>query len=264
VKSYFILPIFNKEFLIEKVLDGIVNNTHGDFKIIAIIDGCTDNSKQLVLDYIDKNKLQNNFIVKYQDNVHEITCLNYGLSVIKLLNPDENDLIFTVQDDVILQEPNIDNSLLNLFSNYQDIGYVSMRLGAELNVVNNNLTEYNNIESEFGHWNQLGLSNYKKIFHHEVYQTEIVIRSPTCVLWKRYNELGFYDSTLAPCGYDCHDFSIRNNKAGYRNLVYALKFESKIEWGGMRKEKTELNSKHGNVYEWNRQYLIKKHKDYWK
>ena len=264
MKSFYIVPVYNKEFLIKDVLQGIVDNTSGDYKIITIIDGCTDNSEQVILDYVDRNKLQENILVKHQDNVHEILCLNYGLNQVKLSNPNDNDLIFTVQDDVILKEPNIDILFNNLFNTYDNLGYVSMRLGLDLKVVNNQLIEFNFVESEFGHWNQLNLHHYKKLNFNELYQTNIAIRSPTCTLWKRYKEIGFYDSALSPCGYDCHDFSIRNNKAGYVNAVYALQFESKLEWGGMRKEKSNLNALHNEVYEWNRQYLINKHKDYWK
>ena len=32
----------NGEILLEKVLDGIVNNTVGDYELLCMLDGCTD------------------------------------------------------------------------------------------------------------------------------------------------------------------------------------------------------------------------------
>jgi len=190
--------------------------------------------------------------------------LNIGLSYIKdNCNPAPNDLIFTVQDDVILQEDDIDIRFKELFEEYNDLGYVSMRLGSKLSKAGNNLNESALIESEFGHWTQLGLNHFTKVNHMELMETEIAVRSPTCMEWKRYEETGFYDDNLAPCGYDCHDMSIRLNKLGYKNCVYALKYQSDPNWGTMReKPDNEYNIRTGDNYERNRQYLIKKHNDY--
>jgi hypothetical protein len=162
-----------------------------------------------------------------------------------------------------LQEDDIDVRFKDLFDEYKDLGYVSMRLGSKISKAGNNLNESTLIESEFGHWTQLGLNHFTKVNHNELMETEIAVRSPTCMEWKRYEEAGFYDDKLAPCGYDCHDMSIRLNKLGYRNCVYALKYHSDPAWGTMReKPDNEYNIKTGDNYERNRQYLIKKHNDY--
>lgn len=106
MKSYIILPIYNREDILEDVLNGILNSFEGDTKIICILDGCTDSSEDILNNFISKNKIDAG--VHYMNDVHEITCLNYGLMQIKLMNPAENDLVFTVQDDVILEEKSID------------------------------------------------------------------------------------------------------------------------------------------------------------
>jgi len=262
MKSYFIVPVFNKEHLIGKVFSGIDNSVSAEYPHtkIFIIDGCSDNSESILKEFNDPNS-----IFLYADNVHEIRSINMGLNYIKdNCNPESDDLIFTVQDDVILDDNAIDIRLKELFNKYTDLGYVSMRLGSSLVKDNNNsIHEFNLIESEFGHWTQMGLNHFTKVSHNEHMLTEIAIRSPTCMQWKRYVEAGFYDDNLAPCGYDCHDMSIRLNKLGYRNCIYAIKYISNPAWGTMRENpNTDYNIKTGATYERNRQYLRKKHNDY--
>ena len=261
MKSFFIIPVFNKEHLIAEVYKGIELSASEEYPHtkIFIIDGCTDKSEKILKEFKDPNS-----VFLWAGNVHEIRSLNIGLNYIKEnCNPLPEDLIFTVQDDVILQEDDIDVRFKDLFDEYKDLGYVSMRLGSKLSKAGNNLNESTLIESEFGHWTQLGLNHFTKVNHLELMETEIAVRSPTCMQWKRYNEVGFYDDKLAPCGYDCHDMSIRLNKLGYRNCVYALKYHSDPAWGTMReKPDNEYNIKTGDNYDRNRQYLIKKHNDY--
>lgn len=257
--SYFIIPVHNKENLIGQVIDGILKSVSDDYKIIFVIDGCTDNSENIIKNYNNEN-----FIVLHANDVHEITCLNIALEHLKsTYNPSPDDLIFTVQDDVVIDEENIDIIFKNLFNEYPYLGYVSMRIGVDVIKSGDTLVEYNLIESEFGHWKEIPGFNYMPVLYNELIIKEIVVRSPTCMPWKRYKEAGFYDINLAPCGYDCHDMSIRMNKLGYSNAVYALKYRSDLDWGTMRTSpESQLNSKHGHVYERNRKYLVKKHQQY--
>jgi glycosyltransferase involved in cell wall biosynthesis len=262
--SFFILPIHNKEYLLREVLRGIADSCVGDFHVIAILDGCKDESEMVLRDFVFENKLQNQFTILKMNDVHEITCLNYGLTQIKMMNANPEDLVFTVQDDVVLQEKDIDYHFKNLFGAEGNLGYVSMRLGSELVYFpDGNIGEKNYFESEFGHWKQLNLSHFTVVNHKQFVKTQLAIRSPTCVQWKRYQEVGFYDPALAPCGYDCHDFSIRMIQHGYQNGVFALKYRSDVAWGGMRTTvASELNKKHGEVYEKNRRYLGVKHRSF--
>lgn len=263
MKSYFILPIHNKGYLIKNVLSGIVESCSGNYHVIALIDGCTDDTEEQLTNFITERQLKNFTILK-MDNVHEITCLNHGLTQVKMMNADPDDLVFTVQDDVILQEKNIDIKFKELFDFHTNLGYVSMRIGSELVYsADGHINEKNYIESEFGHWKQLNLSHFTVATHNQFIKTQIAIRSPTCVQWKRYLEVGFYDAALAPCGYDCHDFSIRMIKHGYQNGIYALKYRSDVAWGGMRTQvPSEINKKHGEIYEKNRRYLGLKHRSF--
>jgi hypothetical protein len=264
-KSYYILPVYNKETLILDVLNGIKsshsNKIHPPI-IICILDGCIDNTENIILEFKDTLEHPEHLHMLYMDDVHEIACLNRGLGYIKTyLNPEPNDLIFMVQDDVILMEPDIDILFNDLFSNHDNLGYISMRFGCSVNIFNGTMVESNFIESEFGHWDQLNWGFHTSIKHLTFNQSEIAVRSPTCTQWKRYDEVGFFDVNLMPCGYDCHEFSIRMNKLGYINGVFIVKYTSLVDWGTMRSGKESLHNDNLD-YNGNKRYIIEKHKDY--
>jgi hypothetical protein len=266
--SYYIIPVYNKESLISKVLYGILNShNYNTIPIIVIIlDGCVDNSENIVLDILNNTKKYAIFHIIKENNVHEILCLNSALNYIQnICYPKNDDLIFSIQDDVILDEPNINLKFDSLFNFNNKLGYISMRLGVSVYEQNGDLKECDYIESEFGHWNQLNWNFHKTLPYNTFVTTEVAIRSPTCMLWNRYKSIGFFDENLAPCGFDCHDMSIRLNKHGYINGVYALKFNSDVNWGTMRTETQSIHNKNMDaIYNKNRKYIINKHKEYFK
>lgn len=263
-KSYIILPVHNKAGLIEYVLEGIKKSFSRPYKLFVIFDGCTDSSEEEARNYVSLNKMQE-VVFSHLPDVHEVTSINYGLLQTRLSNPNDDDYVFTIQDDVILQEENIESHFDILYNNVANAGYISMRLGSTLTFDGENVGEKDLVESEFGHWKQVNFGNYTVAERYSFHPKQIAIRSPTCVKWNRYKTVGFYDATFAPCGYDCHDFSLRMNQHGYQNGVFALKFRSDVGWGGMRSpEPTTYSKLIGEVYEQNRKYLVSKHKDFFR
>lgn len=263
MKTFFVVPVFNKENLIEKVCNGILSSVSkgSDHTVVFVIDGCTDNSESIL------KKIKNeNVILIHTDDVHEIRSLNAGLNFIKNnLNPQKNDIVFTVQDDVIIQDDNIDLKFGKLFNRFPELGYVSWRLGCNLQSYGDTIHEYNFVESEFGHWSFHGLNiaNFSQLKHNNFIHTEIAIRSPTCVMWEKYEKVGFYNESLSPLGFDCHDISIRMNMAGFKNGVFALKYYSDVNWGSTReKANTPANSRISEYYERNRKYIAKTYANY--
>lgn len=262
--SFFILPIHNKEFLLEKVLHGILSSCNSDFHIVAILDGCTDNSEIVLKDFLHKHKLSDKTTTVKMPDVHEITCLNYGLTCVRLMNPAQDSLVFTVQDDVVLQEPNIDDKMRYLFNCETNLGDVSMRLGCDLiySPQQDLFFEQNLVESEFGHWKPMGLKHYTVVNHGDLIKKQIAISSPTCTLWSRYFNVGFYDASLAPVGWHCHDFSLRLMQYGYQNVVYALKYQSDFSWGSMHTVSgNKVNQQHELLYQENIQFLCRKYRN---
>mgnify|MGYP003308983366 CR=1 FL=1 len=54
-KVSIIIPIYNSEKYLKRCLDSIVNQTFKDYEVIAVNDGSTDNSLNILNEY--KNKL---------------------------------------------------------------------------------------------------------------------------------------------------------------------------------------------------------------
>lgn len=266
-KSFYIVPTHNKEDLIEHVLNGI-KNSHSKNSypptIVCIIDGCTDRTDQIVKNFKNNFDYPNNIHILHLNDVHEITCLNTALKYIESnCYPNPDDLIFMVQDDVILKEENIDEKFNALFNFRKDLGYVSMRFGTSLHIQNNQIIEGNFIESEFGHWNQLNWT-FQKILEHSCFvPVEIAVRSPTCIQWKRFQEVGFFNQDLAPYGFDCHELSIRLNIAGYTNGLFSMRFQSNVEWGSMRKvDSTHYTNRINEIHYRNKNYILNKYINY--
>lgn len=258
---YYIITIHNKEDLIKDVLDG-VNKSATNGKIICVLDGCTDNTELIIDSYNSKFPI----IKSKQDDVHELLSLNAVFKDV-LKEANDSDFIVTLQDDVILDELNLETLISDLYNQKENLGYLSLRCGLKTKLDNNLvLCEYDFIESEFGHWKQLNLHHFKELKYKEFEYAEVVIKSPTCIPVWLLKKVGFFDENLAPFGHDDLDLCIRLNEMGYKNGIYALKFFSKVEWGGTREDKNK-ESKHNKQCDFiiyrNKIYLTKKHKSYY-
>lgn len=268
--AHYIVTVHNKEELIEKVLDGIVNSTKGSTfftNIICVLDGCTDSSYQRVIDF--SNRLDSNYKLYtiVENDVHELMSINSALRFIATLDGTPDDLIFFLQDDVILQDESVNEIIEYLYSQYPELGYISFRCGLLTSLDSSGiLCEHSFIESEYGHWKQLNLNHFMEMRDREFSFIEIVIKSPTCIKKSVLDVVGLFDENLQPFGHDDLDLCIRLNKLGYKNAVFGIKFESKLDWGGTRENKNQEKGYHKNynsIIFRNKIYLTNKHRDYY-
>ena len=68
-----ILTVHNKGWLIDKVIQGIKDNTVGEYELIVVVDGCTDNSEEVVKKNVEGLK---NYTVLFAPNVFETKANN--------------------------------------------------------------------------------------------------------------------------------------------------------------------------------------------
>jgi glycosyltransferase involved in cell wall biosynthesis len=73
-----IIPCYNHAQFILEALESVINQTFNDFQCLIIDDGSTDNTKQIVLDWI---KTDGRFKYYYQDNSGLSKARNYGISL---------------------------------------------------------------------------------------------------------------------------------------------------------------------------------------
>ena len=93
VNHSIILTVHNKGWLIDKVIQNIYKNTVGSYELIVILDGCTDNSEEVVLENVNRDAT-----ILYAANVFETTANNIGL------RRATGEKVIIVQDDMVITE----------------------------------------------------------------------------------------------------------------------------------------------------------------
>ena len=268
--AHYIITIHNKEDLIFSVLKGIENATkRSDFQIniICVLDGCIDKSEEQI------QKAFESFSDKYQlhkiyaNDVHELLSLNKAVKYLETIKNSKDDLIFFLQDDVVLNDTDVNERVSWLYENIKELGYISFRCGLSTDLdAKGILSEHSFFEAECGHWKQLNLKHFQEFHSKQFKICEIVIKSPTCIKKSILDEVGMFDEKLAPFGHDDLDLSIRLNLKGYKNAVYGVNFISKLDWGGTRAPKDVKKYYHthyNDIILRNKIYLTEKHSNYY-
>lgn len=91
-----VLTVHNKDWLIERVIEGIYKYTAEPYELIVVIDGCTDNSEKIIWDSLSGTPVKRKFV--HAPNVFETKANNLGMKIA------EGDKIIIVQDDMIIKE----------------------------------------------------------------------------------------------------------------------------------------------------------------
>ncbi len=229
----YIITIYNKENLIGKVLKNVIQCCGDNSHIYPVLDGCTDNSENIIDEIISMHP--NIKITKvFTDDVHELLSINAGLKKASHKGEGYNIIL---QDDVLLEDFEIEQKIMNLYEKEGDrLGYVSFRMGANLEsdaLTSKKAVPYKDyIENVCGH----GGGHIEMLpLGHIAYRT-VPIKSPVCIPFKIINEVVMYTEKLAPYGHDDIDLSLRVIDKGYYNAVYAIKFKSELDWGGTRED----------------------------
>lgn len=93
-KVTIIIPVYNTEKYVIRCLDSIKDQKYEDIQVIIVNDGSTDNSEEIIIEYINKNR----FFAEYykKDNGGLSSARNYGLKYVKgkyLLFLDSDDYL---------------------------------------------------------------------------------------------------------------------------------------------------------------------------
>ncbi len=223
----YIITCHNSEALIECVLDGVANSqreTYGDSRVYVVLDGCTDHTEPLVDQYAPIQKV-------HTPDVHELLSINAGLRAA----PQEGDgYNIILQDDVILEDPDLESKIETLYKTIPHLGYVSLRMAFNLGSAELTPAGYfaqvDEIESAYG----AGVCGNVLLPGRFAPRT-CPIKSPVVLPCKLVRELGMFNEDLAPYAYDDLEYAIRATMAGYVNGVFSVPFRSDVRWGGSRK-----------------------------
>lgn len=242
MKTSVVLTIHNKEFLMNQVVNNLVNNlSELNDQIVIVFDGCTDNSEGIVRDIL-KRVSNKKIDYLYAENVFETKANNIGLkSVI-------NDYVVLIQDDMVVTEKDFDKRLLEPFIKYSDVFAVT------------SFVAHNNIYNE-----QTKQINYIDIAHKDnssrdiFYAREYGNRGPLMYDYQDVLKLNYLDEYFSPQNYDDMDISMR----AYKELnkisgLYWIEYLSDPSWGTTRQKNQSL---HNELTYINAKKIFEKHKD---
>ena len=223
-----ILTIHNKGWLIDKVIQSIYKNTVGSYELIVILDGCTDNSEEIVLENVNDDTT-----VLYAANVFETTANNMGF------RRASGDKVIVVQDDMVIKEEGWKQRLQKPFNEFNDVFAVTARLSH--NWIFNPNTQHLGMKEDLD-------TCWCDIVDHVDHAGRVhgltrdtfavrcsVNRGPLMIDHIDLQRLNYLDEAYAPQDMDDHDLCYR----AYKQLdkivgAYWIDYESQDFWGGSR------------------------------
>lgn len=226
--------------------------------IYPVLDGCTDQSEEIVDKFIELSDLNVEKVVT--PDVHEIKSINVALRKI------DGGFTICLQDDVVLQEPEFEEKVESLYQKEgSSLGYVSFCRAANLqrtpllrqiktSGLKSLVSELDLIKSPSDPCPSISETAE---YEHLVYRM-IAIKSPVCIPEAVLKTVGILDENMAPYAWDDHEYSIRCLKMGFRNALFPIKFRSNLEWGGTRTDKS-FASRSKSIRLRNRRYIWEKH-----
>lgn len=260
MNTYFnyIVPIFNKEDVLPRTLEGIEMCAGPNSKIFLIVDGCTDSSEDIVDNFIRRTQ---KFARKINmPNVHMLLSVNAGLQMVT------GGFTVILQDDIILLDRDMERKIVELYSKVEHLGIISFRYGSDIRKTSlletflstksckPMIKEYNFIKGPDDY------ANYPQGEYEKFYPKMNAINGPNVIPWDLLSKVKSFDSNLAPYGYDDPEMCLRAIKLGYINGLFPLKYSSEEEWGGTRRSKSFIKEAMG-IHVRNRRYVWNKHKD---
>jgi glycosyltransferase involved in cell wall biosynthesis len=221
------MPIHNQRNIIQTVLSSVVLTTLGTYEMILILDGCTDDTKTQVLEWVDNICLPTRcvaiVILENLKGIFETSCDNQGfvLSRGKYIVEIQADMkILTLGYNILLASP---------MEVYDDIIGVSGRCCHTLN------TKTSGIER--GKLGDKTKDPHPSTFStNVVYMSHTVNRGPLVLRNSMVKELGYLDEEHYVLGDDEHDLFTRAwNEKRWRTGFVPIEVYSPSEWGSTRK-----------------------------
>jgi glycosyltransferase involved in cell wall biosynthesis len=217
------------EILLEKVLDGIINNTVGEYEVLCMLDGCTDDSDKVVDKYLDKANVRPIVL----PDIFELRTNNAAFKESK------GEYVIVVQDDQVISEHGWNQRMQKPFDAFDDVFAVTARCAHNW-VINTNSYYLNNPSAPIHGWCDI----FEHVDHasdaHELSRDVFAVRSscnrgPLMINLEDLKRVGYLDEAFAPCDMDDHDLMYRAYiELGKVCGAYRIGMESNVSWSGAR------------------------------
>lgn len=240
-----ILTVHNQEKIIGEIFRGITDNASENVReIIIILDGCTDNSRDVIFDEMNNISRRFTVAIAVAPDINETLANNSGLQ------QSMYKYSIIVQDDCLIKEPEFDKRLLKPFKVVENVMAVSGRDAVDTRLINGQLDYYNCGGVDAG--------TSRNIFSIR----DGVNRSPLMLDNEKIAQLGYLDKDFAPLDSDDVDLCIRGYKQfGWLSGSYVIDYESPLWWG-----KTRTNPASASLWEWsmkkNHKLIVERHYDF--
>lgn len=252
--SSIVLTIHDKGFLLPKTLEAIKWLTHWRcVEIIFVIDGCTDNSLELVENFC-KEAWQIKTTILEAPDVFETKSNNLAAKA------SSSDYVIFLQDDILIQEAGWNEQILRPLKKWDDVFAVSGNCAHSW--AHNPAT----IGIDKEGWSDLlrhhSHANKFNIDHPNTFAIrESCNRGPLALDHAVFKQLNYFDEAFAPLDSDDHDLMYRakalNKVCGYTRVGWG----SENHWGGTRDENGKTKQWVLDVNIKNAQLLYNRHKD---
>ena len=236
----YLITIHNKEELLQQVLEGAAACAGPGARIIPVLDGCTDASEAIAQRFASTCGIDTRIVIA--PDVHEILSINRGLEYAR------DGYCVILQDDVILQEPDLEAKVQALCEQHRRrIGYISFRMAVDLR-----LTPFYKRARMATRIGASGLApsveetryvagpaehlDVPRVPFEQFVPRMAGIKSPVCLTPELRALEPRLDEDLAPYCYDDVDLSLRALRHGLTNGLFAVRCRSDVEWGGTRKD----------------------------
>ena len=112
MKVSIIIPTYNDSKYILKTLDSVTDQTMTDYEVIVVDDGSTDETKEVVENYIDGKNLNNKIRYCFQENKDQLNAIIHGLEYAT------GEYIFILHsDDLICEKDSLEKCVKYMDSN---------------------------------------------------------------------------------------------------------------------------------------------------
>ena len=225
------VTVHDKDFLIEKVLTNIFKYTTGDYELIIVLDGCTDNSETVVKETLSKfPEIKQQLL--YAPDVFETKSNNIAAK------SSNGEYIIIVQDDMVVQEQGWNQRMLKPVLSFSDVFAVTARTAHNW-ILNPNSRDRNEgtIDSR---WSDILIhtdhtERVRGLSRDTFAIRDSVNRGPLLIKHDVLKHFNYLDEAYSPQDLDEHDLCFKAyNQLGLVCGCYWIDYISDHAWGGTR------------------------------
>ncbi|QAR34956.1 O-antigen ligase family protein [Latilactobacillus curvatus] len=225
-KISLLMPTYNDQETILESLESIRNQTYTNWELIIIDDGSTDNTKQVVNDYINRFNLEHKVRYLYESNSDQLNALKLGLkylsgTIVYIIHSDDifsnrkvlsRAIHILESDDIdgILADISIDNGNHTKIKKHSTLDY----LGNSRQLKIQTLWLGRNLYLDFAFWRT-------PVFKNQVRRNYLSWNTPNWINLQDelINSLNLENANFSVINYRVHDGNYINSEVGNLNVL---------------------------------------------